>query len=176
VYELDEDLRIISVDAGWREFALANQAPELVPGPLGESVLSCVTDSTSAILYDRLFQRVSQTGRAIVFPFRCDSPTLRRFLELRIEPRDPSGVRIETTLIRTEARARVALLEPRPRRDGDLLRMCGWCKTVDVKGRWYELEDAIVEMRLFEQDLSPAVTHGICPPCSERMHQLLDAQ
>lgn len=146
------------------------------PGQLGQSALSCVTDSTSALLYDRLFQRVSQTGRAIVFPFRCDSPTLRRFLDFKIEPRYPSGLRVETTLARTEARASVALLEQRPRHGGDLLRMCGWCKSVDVEGRWCEVEDALAAMRLFERDLLPDVTHGICPPCSDRMHQLLDAQ
>jgi hypothetical protein len=175
VYELDADLHIISVDAGWAEFAVANQAPELVPppGPLGQSALSCITDSTSALLYDRLFQRVLQTGRAMVFPFRCDSPTLRRFLELRIEPRSPSGLRIETTLARTEARSPVTLLEQRPPRGGDHLRMCGWCKSVDVEGRWCEVEDALLAMRLFEQDRVPAVTHGICPSCSEQMHQLL---
>lgn len=178
VYELDEALRIISVDAGWAEFAVANQAPELVPppGPLGQSALSCVADSASKLIYDRLFQRVSQTGRAIVFPFRCDSPMLRRFLEFRIEPRHPSGLRIETTLLRMEARAPVALLEQRPRHGGDLLRMCGWCKTVDVKGRWREVEDALVATRFFEQDLVPEVTHGICPSCTERMRQLLDAR
>lgn len=178
VYELDADLRIISVDAGWTEFASANQAPELVPppGPLGQSALSCVADPTSALLYGSLFQRVLQTGRAIAFPLRCDSPTLRRFLELRIAPRAPSGLRIETTLLRTEPRSPVTLLEQRHRAGGDPLRMCGWCKSVDVEGRWCEVEDALVALRLFEHDLVPAVTHGICPSCSERMLQLLDAQ
>lgn len=177
VYELDADLRITSVDAGWAEFAVANHAPELVPpsGPLGQSVLSCITDATSTLLYKRLFQRVLQTGRAVAFPIRCDSPALRRFLELRIESRAPSGLRIETKLVRTEARSPVTLLEQGPRRGGGFLRMCGWCKLVDVEGRWCEVEDAIVAMRLFERDLVPDVTHGICPSCSERMHQLLDA-
>ena len=59
-YELGVDLRIIHVDARWSEFAKANHAPELVPppGPQGQSALSCVADSTSALLYEQLFQRV----------------------------------------------------------------------------------------------------------------------
>ena len=178
VYELDGDLRISSVDTGWVEFAVANHAPELVPppGPLGQSALSCIADSTSAFLYGRLFQRVSQTGRAITFPFRCDSPTLRRFLECRIEPRHPSGLRVVTTLMRTETREPVALLERRPQHGAGHLRMCGWCKAVDIEGRWCEVEEALVVTRLFEQDLLPDITHGICVSCSERMHQLLDAR
>jgi hypothetical protein len=178
VYETDADLRIISVDAGWSEFAAANHAPELIPpcGPVGQSVLSCIVDSTSRLLYDQLFQRVLESGRTVVFPFRCDSPALRRFLEFRIELRVPSGLRIETTLLRTEARLPVALLEQRPPRGGDLLRMCGWCKSVHAEGRWCEVEDALEAMRLFERDLLPDVTHGICPSCRERMQELLDAR
>lgn len=176
VYELDEKLRIVSVGAGWAEFAMTNRAPELVPppGPLGQSALSCIADSTSEQVFDRLFKRVTETGRAIEFPFRCDSPTLRRFMEFRIEPRNPAGLRIETTMERVEARPPVALLEPRREHGGDLLRMCGWCKAVDLDGRWCEVEEALTALRLFERDQLPAITHGMCPSCSERMLQLLD--
>jgi hypothetical protein len=36
-YELDDNLRIVAVDAAWSGFAIANAAPELAPppGPLG---------------------------------------------------------------------------------------------------------------------------------------------
>ena len=175
-YELDVDLRIIGVDSRWSEFAVANDAPELVPPPkpLGQSALSCVADSTSAVLFERLFQRVLQTNRAVALPIRCDAPARRRFLNLIIEPRHPAGLRIETTLTRAEERPAVALLDRRHPRGGDLLRMCGWCKLVDVEGHWCEVEDAVRAMRLFEQDLLPAVTHGICPRCYERVNRELD--
>jgi hypothetical protein len=175
-YELDADLRIIYVDARWSEFAIANHAPELVPppGPLGQSALSCVADSTSALLYERLFQRVLQTRMTIALPIRCDAPGRRRYLNLIIEPRTPAGLRIETTLTRTEERPAMAFLDRDTPRGSDLLRMCGWCKSVDVAGRWCEVEDAVAEMRLFERDLLPRVTHGICLRCYERVRRELD--
>ncbi|MBC7231693.1 MAG: hypothetical protein H5T68_00415 [Chloroflexi bacterium] len=175
-YELDADLRIIWVDEGWSEFAIANDAPELVPppGPLGQSVLSYVADPTSTQLYELLFQRVLQTRRSITIPFRCDSPARRRYLNMTIKPRIPNGLRIETMLTRTEERTAVALLDRYAPRGNDLLRMCGWCKSVDVAGRWCEVEEAVVEMRLFERDLLPHVTHGICPRCYERVCRELD--
>jgi hypothetical protein len=175
-YELDDDARIIWVDAGWSVFAEANRAPELVPprGALGQSALSCVADRTSALLYARLFERVLQTQTSITLPIRCDAPARRRYLNLTIEPRTPTGLRIQTTLVRTEERPPVALLD-RDRPDGDgLLKMCGWCKSVQVAGRWCEVEDAIAEMRLFERDRPPHVTHGICPRCNERVLRELD--
>jgi hypothetical protein len=45
---------------------------------------------------------------------------------------------------------------------------------VQVAGRWCEVEDAIAEMRLFERDRPPHVTHGICPRCNERVLRELD--
>jgi hypothetical protein len=175
-YELDADLRIIWVDARWSEFANANHAPELVPppGPLGQSALSCVADSTSALLYERLFRRVLETRMTIALPFRCDAPARRRYLDLIIEPRTPAGLRIETTLKRTEERPAMALLDRNTPHGSDLLQMCGWCKSVNVADRWCEVEDAVAEMRLFERDLLPRVTHGICPRCYERVCREID--
>jgi hypothetical protein len=76
--------------------------------------------------------------------------------------------------MRTEVRPAVALLDRDTPRGGDLLRMSGWCKSVDVAGRWCEVEDAVAEMRLFERDLLPHVTHGMCPRCFERVCRELD--
>jgi hypothetical protein len=175
MYELDADLRIRSVDSAWSEFAAANGAPELIPppGPVGQSVFDCIRDPTTAHLYRRLFESVLATGRTVVLPFRCDSPALRRFLEMEIRPGELSGLQVSTRVLRLEARAPLALLDPAVRRGGALLRMCGWCKAVEVAGRWLDVAEAVVALRLFERDTMPAITHGICPPCYERVEGVL---
>jgi len=174
-YLLDEEFRIAELGDGWSLFARANDAPELASdATIGRSVLACVSDSTSAHLYRRLFEHVLRTGRPVSFPIRCDSPAKRRLLEVRIEKRQPSGLLIQTRLIRSEARPPVGVLDRRAPRNPELLRMCGWCKAVDVDGRWCEVEEAVVSKRLFARDLPPAVTHGICPTCHRRVSDLLD--
>ena len=170
-YELDAAFRILAVDARWSQFAAANDAPELVSpsGQLGRSVLECIADSTTALLYERLLQRVQDTGSPITLPFRCDSPTRRRFLNLNIERRDDGGLRLETTVTKIEVRPPMELLGRR-RDSGEVpLRVCGWCKSVDVGGRWCEVEEAVRSLRLFERDLLPPVSHGMCPSCHERL-------
>jgi hypothetical protein len=175
-YELDADFRIVNVDAGWSQFAVANQAPELAPpGSLGESALSCVADSGTAHLYEQLFRKVMRTGQPITLPLRCDSPGRRRFLDLRIEPRTPSGLRVQTTLRRSEDRSVVSLLDRREPHAPELLHACSWCKAVEVDGRWLEVEDAIVALGLFSRERVPTITHGICPACYERIRRVLDA-
>lgn len=178
VYEVGPDLRIIRVDDGWTQFAEANRAPELTPpgGPIGQSVLTCVADATSAALYERLFDHVMRTQSAVTFPIRCDAPVRRRFLQVRIEPRRGGGLRVETTLVKTEDRPAVALLDPDVPRDGAPLRMCGWCKSVDIGDRWCEVEEAVAELRLFECESLPPTTHGMCPDCYERVSQEFDGE
>lgn len=175
MYELDAEFRIQSVDLAWSEFAVANGAPELVPpvGPVGQSVFDCIQDATTADLYQRLFDGVLRTGRPVVLPFRCDSPALRRFLEMEIRPGDLSGLQVHTRVLRLEARAPVSLLDPAVRRGGAFLRMCGWCKAVEVAGNWLDVAEAVVALRLFERDPIPSMTHGICPPCYERVEAVL---
>ena len=84
------------VDLTWCEFAADNGAPDLVPppGPVGQSVFAYIQDATTAELYRRLFESVRRTGRSAVLPFRCDSPALRRFLEMEIRPSGLSGLQV----------------------------------------------------------------------------------
>lgn len=175
-YELDDNLRIVAVDAAWSGFAIANAAPELAPppGPLGQPVLSYVADRTTALLYEELFSKVRRTGGRLMVPFRCDSPSLRRFLELRIEPRRPTGLRLHSRVLRVEERPEVLLLDRREPRDGELLRMCSFCKSVEAQGRWRHVEEAIAALRLFERDVLPSITHSVCPSCYQRALTLLE--
>lgn len=175
-YELDEQLTVVGVDDGWREFALANGAPSMIPppGPLGQSVLAFIADATTAQLYEHLFQRSRATNSVITVPFRCDAPGIRRSLELTIAPQPDSGFVVTSTTIRTENRTPVELFASnRPHSDAQLTA-CGWCKRVNVQGRWCEVEDAVAELRLFDEAVLPMVSHGICPRCFDEMSALLD--
>jgi hypothetical protein len=175
-YELDAELRIRAVDTAWSEFAQANEAPELVvpPGPVGQSIFDHIQDATTVHLYRRLFERVLRTGQSVVFPFRCDSPAMRRFLMMEIRPGPGSGLHLLTGVVRLESRPPSALLERFRHKGSELLRMCSWCKMVEIPNRWCEVEEAVVVLRLFEHQLLPAITHGICPPCYRRAEALLE--
>lgn len=168
-YELDADLRLVSVDEAWTAFALANAAPELVPpGPLGRPVLDAISDPMTRRLYHDLLARLGASGRSVTFAIRCDSPALRRFLDLSITPL-AAGFRFRSTLRRVEPNPGGAVLEAGIPRGGGLLRICSWCKRVDVRGAWEELDVAVPASGLLETGRLPPVTHGICDECLARM-------
>lgn len=169
-YELDADLCFRSVDARWTEFARTNAAPELcAPSLIGRRLFDCVADPSTAILYRRAFERARESGRPVVLPFRCDSPALRRFMEIEISATGDGGFRVCTRVVRIESREPVALLDATRARSDELLRMCGWCKRVDASGRWLEVEAAVETLRLFEEPTLPRISHGICQECETRL-------
>jgi hypothetical protein len=44
--------------------------------------------------------------------------------------------------------------------------MCSWCRRVRLDAaRWVEVEDAVAELRLFEDVRPPQISHGVCPIC-----------
>lgn len=174
-YDVDDHYRLIAVDAAFATFAVANGAPELQPPAcLGHSVLGSIADEGTAQVYKQLFDAVRRTRQAVQFPIRCDSPTQRRFLELRIEPR-PVGFRIRTLVTRVERRPAQPLYEHDPRRPGSPLRVCSWCARVDAAGRWRTVEEAVQVLRLFEHPRTPPVTHGMCEQCFEAIQNIVTA-
>lgn len=170
-YDLDARDIIVAVDKGWLSFALANDSPHLAPEKVvGRSLWPFLSDITVSHLYRIMVTTVRTTGRTTTVPFRCDAPSLRRFMRLEIAPLTDDGVRLSTSIERLEPRAPVDLLAPANPRMGDQpVRMCSWCKRVAVADAWREVEEAVASLGLFVRHDPPLITHGVCPDCHARL-------
>ena len=167
-YTVDSLDRIIAIDGPWDEFARANGAPALTrDSVLGRSLFDYVDGVEAAELTALLFER-ARKGSVAPIPFRCDSPTHRRFLSLALRADARGQVRCESTLEREEERAFQPLLDAAAERRGDIVVICSWCKKVRLPaGAWVEVEEAAAPLRLFGP--SPQISHGVCEPCMERI-------
>lgn len=111
-YRLDRNNCIAVVDPAWLAFARNNDLPALdEPAVLGQPVLGFISDVETRHLYELAFARVRATGRHIVLPFRCDSPALRRYMELDMAPLPDAGLSLIGRLLFVEERSHVALLD-----------------------------------------------------------------
>ncbi len=174
-YLVDRDCLIVSVDSNFKTFALENEAPELAQHSLiGKSLFAFLCDSNTEELYRQLIERVRSEGRPVKVPFRCDSPTERRYMELRISPGENGLLQFCSSMKRIEPRESVALLEPDSPRSDEVLLQCSWCKKVDVGGDWLEVEAAVNRLELFNRSLLPELSHGICASCKSRVMADLD--
>jgi hypothetical protein len=171
-YVLDEASCIRAVDGPWNEFAAANGAPDLtVEHVLGRPAVAFVTGLEMRMLTTLLFDRARKSPVRSL-PFRCDSPDERRYLTLTLTAEPPDLLVCSTVLERTEPRPHRALLDPaEPRSRREAVTLCGWCrKALMDDGRWVEVDEAIDVWHLFTRTPLPRLTHGICPPCRDTLH------
>lgn len=164
-HQIDADDRLVQVDAAWRAFGRENGLPDPDAVVLGRPLWDFITGTEVRHLYELILGRV-RGGRTVSFPFRCDAPHLRRHMRMAVAPLAAGAVRFLCVLLRQEARAPAALLDPSRRPGEDVLILCSWCKRVAVApGEWAEVEDAVARLGLFEAAELPGLSHGICPPC-----------
>jgi hypothetical protein len=117
-------------------------------------------------IYQLLMRQVRQNQRRIVFTYRCDSPVLRRYMQMEIVPAADQSLEFRSYLLREESRDRVQLLELTAKRNHELLHMCSWCNRVRCDETWLSVEEAVRYLGLFDTSEVPQITHGICPDCA----------
>jgi hypothetical protein len=116
-----------------------------------------------------LLRRIRSELREVELPFRCDGPDVRREMTIRISA-NPSG---RLVLFTANLRDELPRAEPQPLldltvpRSEEMVEMCGWCDRFFVDGEWVEIEVAVERLQLFARTELPAITHGICPACTE---------
>ena len=173
-YRIDDSDQICYVSDGYEAFARDNDGAAAAGSVVMHRALwEFITDSTTQQLYRDVIKRV-RDGRSLQFEIRCDSARLRRLLRMDVSRLATGEIEFNVTLLKKERRAFQPLLAADAPRSNELLRMCGWCKKVGIEGRWLEVEDAVRELRLFEQALLPQLTHGICEACCQKMIDTLE--
>lgn len=173
-YRLNDRDEIVFVNQAWDQFAMANAGGHLIAAQvLGRSLWEFISDITTQALYQDILSR-ARSGRSIRFPLRCDSPGVRRILEMHVTcgPDRVADIRVRT-IAEKPCPPQPLLDAARPHSD-DLLQVCGWCKKVNIGGRWVEVEEAVSARGLFDRSLLPDVTHGICDLCYKRMSATLN--
>jgi len=167
-YRIDNRDIIVSVSRNWESFARANAwggrlSPENVVGHL---LWDFIQDIETRHLYKEVFRKVRAGKPAGPIPFRCDSPQERRFLKLLLSSLPDDQIDITSTIIRTEPRDPVSLLDKDMPRSRDFIRICSMCKKIlTPPGKWVEVEEGLIQLRPFEAGEMPMLTHGLCPNC-----------
>jgi hypothetical protein len=166
-YRIDRRGLLNFVSDSWTTFALENSSPDLIAERVvGQALSSFIADPETRHLYQTILDRVRSTEVRVVLTLRCDSPSLRRFLQLVISRLPDGEIQFLSHTLRTEPRESVPLLDPSTTRSNEFLSLCSWCKRIRLPGdRWVEVEEAVTQLGLFHLDVLPKVTHGMCPDC-----------
>jgi hypothetical protein len=169
-YAIDEHDHLIRVDQGYYRFAEENGWRE-AGSSLGRSLWDYVAGHELRKLQRLLVRRIRDEVGDVELPFRCDGPEVRREMNIRIVARPGGRVVLFAARLRAEEARELSqpLLDPEAPRSEEMLNMCGWCDRFEVDGEWVEVEEAARRLELFNHPELPALSHDICPACSEML-------
>jgi hypothetical protein len=179
IYRINKNDIIVYVSDNWNSFANENFGSHSCnkENVVGFSMWKFIHDLETLHLYKILLRKVRWNRFTARFPFRCDSPGERRFLELLVVPLKDKAIEFRSQLILAERREPIDLLKHDLVRSDEYLRICSLCKKIAVsETEWQEVEIALATLKLFEKDKMPKLTHGICSSCHDSIITGLDSQ
>jgi hypothetical protein len=171
-YCVDQADVIIDVDRWWLAFASENNAVELNKSTVVGSVLwDFISGDPTQTLYKEIHQHVRSSSNSVSVPFRCDSPTLQRHMQLTISNGEQGKLWYESKLLRTVPQPYVNLLDPKRKQSSEFLTMCSFCKRslIEPSG-WLELENISLKLRMYDKQNVPELRYTVCPPCARQLH------
>ena len=150
-------------------FAGENTAPQLTASVvLDQPIWRFIQGQETIYLYKQIFGRVRAGKSPVKFPFRCDSPDCRRFMEMKLSLLAGGAIQFMAQILRQEWRPPLDILDASRDLSGEFLKICSWCKKVNIPGRgWGEIEAAIQALDLFGHHSLPRMTHTICDSCHD---------
>lgn len=169
IWTIDDADRIVYVNDAWLAFAGENTAPQLTASlVLNQPIWGFIQGHETSYLYQQIFSRVRAGVYPVKFPFRCDSPDCRRFMEMKLSLLPGGAIQLISHILREEWREPLDLLDAFRDRSGEFLKVCSWCKRINIPGQgWGEIEAAIGALDLFDHLSMPRLTHTICDACHE---------
>ncbi len=173
-YCLDEANVIVCVDHWWLAFAQENNAAGLNENTVvGRALWDFIADEPTRMLYQEINDHVRASGNPIKVPFRCDSPTLQRYMQLTISKQANGKLLYESALLRAVPQRRLAVLDSQQKRSNAFLTMCSFCKrTLIEPSGWLAMEDISLNLRMYDKQTVPELRYTVCPDCANELrHQ-----
>ena len=175
VYEVDDKDRIVSVDTQWLSFAKNNGAVYLTRNYiLGQNLYSFIAGRKLGELYERLLRAARQTGKYMEIPFRCDGPSVRRYMELDIEPTANNYVKLTGRILKRKSRRRVPIFDLPYILNGQWQICCSVCRgLMREDGSWNEAEEVLANPYDEPPDGLPQLSYDVCPACTSIMKEAI---
>lgn len=135
---------------------------------LGKSLWSFISGPETRHIYQLILAQIRKHKRSTQLFINCDSPELKRNIEVTLNPLQNGGVEFLSKVVQLIERDAVTILDKAIERSDDIIKICSFCKKIAIsKEEWAETQDAIKILNLFGSKKMPQLSHGICPHCAE---------
>ena len=166
IYRINSRDEIIFVNDIWDQFAVLNKSFSVIGSKiLGRPIWEFMSDLTTHNIYLEMVKK-ARRGEPVRFKFRCDSPDMRRLLEMQITLVENEQIQFESKTIMAEMRSFQRFFSIDTPRSEQMISVCSWCNRLNNgKDFWWEVEDAINILGIFEKDKLPNISYRTCDEC-----------
>ncbi len=173
IYWIDEKDVICQVSGPWDDFALENNGSEACANfVVGKPIWNFIVGDTARMWMNAIIGLSRIKRESVERQYRCDSPSLKRYMMMRLQSEDSNIVRVEHELLFTE------LMDPPmnfkytgiPLSTG-ILR-CSVCNKIQVKEGWYEPDEAVHKFNLVTDDFL-SISYAVCEKCDSSVDEVL---
>lgn len=169
VYRIDSDDRITALNSGWKRFAEINGAPDLNDERLiGQSLWQYIADDSTVRIYEILLREIRQDCASLTFPFRCDSPEMRRYMEMNLVACGEGSVEFRSRIVRTELRNQKVFCQHASVAAKKLLLRCSFCNRVRFEENWSDVVDAAA--KILDREIPMQVCYAVCETCDSEIN------
>lgn len=166
-YRLDAADRIVEIGGCWNDFALANAGESvLAECVLGSNVYDHVSGDASRMFLHTLLTATRSLARDTTRPYRCDSPGIKRFMEMSLLPLAEHGVMVAHRMIKVETlpgHYEFIASKKLPHLPNRIVR-CSICNRIKHAGEWLETDRAGALGLLSCSGPTPVI-YGVCDAC-----------
>lgn len=167
--QVDADNRIVWVSPNWEELAEQGQAGQQLAEPkvLNQPLSQFVSDDETWRYYETCLNLCRKKQQVVIRPYRCDSPTHKRFMELQLSPLEKGWVEMKHFLIRSEAFEYAVNIQDVTHQQATQsyqFTRCSLCNRLKAQNQkdWQSPES------FGAQFVEPVkVIHSICPDCQK---------
>lgn len=171
-FSLNDQNEIVAVGKEWDQFALKNNAPELVGGKvIGRHVLDFVSGNVTRQFLLAILELVRSGSQPIELDYRCDSPYERRFMKMSVSLMKSGQVCFINSTLRVETRTQECFISKAVQRSKNTSIRCSMCNLVQYSQDWVEPEQLLTTHKQTHSEL--LVIYGICESCTKQLQQLI---
>jgi len=164
-YWLNSEDAIIAVGSTWDTFAGENEGPGVVSGLIvGRSLWEFISGDPTRMWLSSILTLARIRDETVSRPYRCDSPTVKRFMNLEIKKGADGSLHLVHSLVRVEAMSVPCRVNPSPSAGKKMMQRCSVCNRFNTAKGWMEAEDLDTPVG------SPiAVIYAVCSDCMRFM-------
>lgn len=167
-YTIDVADIIVAVSGKWDDFARNNKGEEILSSKIIGKKLDQFIHGDETLMFVRtMIMSVRIKKKAIHRAYRCDSPDLKRYMEMTLLPHGKGVVEVIHRELRNEPVVHKVRVVAASRSIGQApIKRCSVCNRVRIQDDWSEIDEAVEARRLPSGDvLALKVVYGVCPDC-----------